>query len=369
LKQIYLDNAATSRFKPLRAYIAAFKHMKQSANAGRSAHSAALNAAIAVETCRETVNKYFFDGNVMFTKNCTEALNLAINGLNPKNHVITTVYEHNSVLRPLHRLASTGKFALTVLSPSTNGFESALNAVLRHDTSLVVVTAVGNVNGLETNVEALAKLVKEKSNATVLVDTAQSAGHLRLSYENIDIIAAPSHKGLHGFQGSGFLLAKPHISLTALITGGTGSSTLSLEHPNTIPDGMEAGTLNTFGIAALNAGLEWTFKNFARINAKTDRLSKILREGLSSIGGVTVHKSANGIVLITADRLSPTDLSDALASRFNVCARAGLHCAPLMHKHLNTAPLGALRFSVGFNNSVSDIEKTVDAVETILHEI
>ncbi len=365
---IYLDNAATSRYKPFCVKKAALKEICFSANAGRGAHKAAIATAMKIEECRSVIRRYFFDGQVIFTKNCTEALNLGIFGTEPDNQIISTCYEHNSVLRPLQKLSNEKKCSLVLLSPnSNNSIEKALISALNYPTSIFVISAMSNVTGEIINVEKLCSIVKQNSQAVTLVDVSQAAGHLKLNYKDIDMIAASGHKSLHGIQGSGFLLCKNNIRLSPIIVGGTGTSGLSLTPPTDIPDGMEAGTLNSPAICALKEGVEWTFLNFEKINRKIDRLTDALKDGLSGIDGLKIYGANNGIVLCNFNKLSCSDLSDTLSQTYGICIRSGLHCAPLYHKLLGTAPAGAARFSIGYNNSLTDIEKTVDAMMEISH--
>lgn len=366
---IYLDNAATSRYKPFAVKIAALKQICYSANAGRGAHKAAVSTAMKIEECRNVIRRIFFDGQVIFTKNCTEALNLGIFGTQPEKQIISTCYEHNSVLRPLQKLSKENKCNLVLLSPnSNNSIEKALTSAIKYPTSLFVISAMSNVSGEIINVEKLCSIVKQNSKALTLVDVSQAAGHLKLNYKDIDMIATSGHKSLHGIQGSGFLLCKNNIKLSPIIVGGTGTNGLSLDPPLDIPDGMEAGTLNSPAICALKEGVEWTFKNFEKFNAKILRLTEALKEGLSSIDSLTIYSANNGILLCNFQRLSCSDLSDALSHNYGICIRSGLHCAPLMHKLLGTAPGGAARFSIGYNNNLTDIEKTIDAMIDISHK-
>lgn len=366
---IYLDNAATTRYKPTCVKVAALKEMYRSANAGRGAHIAAISTAQRIEQCRSTICKHFFEGNVVFTKNCTEALNLGILGVEPADQVISTALEHNSVLRPLHRLSLAGKINLTLLSPnSKSSIEKALITALKLPTSLVVFTAMSNVTGETLPLEKLCAIVKEHSDAYILVDMAQAAGHLNINYQNIDMIALSGHKSLHGLQGTGFLLCKKNVRLVPILSGGTGTSSLSISTPLDMPDGMEAGTLNSPGICALNSAIDWTFRNYDKINSKVTRLTAALKDGLSSISGLTVYSCQNGLLLCNFAHISCTEVSDYLSRQYGICVRSGLHCAPLMHKHLGTAPLGAVRFSVGYNNTLTDIEKTIDAMLELSHK-
>ncbi len=362
---VYIDNAATSRGKPISAAIAQAKATVFSANAGRAGHKAGLKTALEIEKTREIIRKNFFDGNVIFTKNCTEALNLAILGSDLKGRVITTVFDHNSVLRTLKRLEIDGKIKLVIISPDENGFVEPLKRALTKDTSMVAITARSNVNGIATDIEKLAAVVKRYSSAKFLMDAAQSAGHDVFDYENVDMLASSGHKGLLGPQGTGFLLCKYDEKIKPLITGGTGTSGNKLEIPTEIPEGLEAGTLNAAGIIALGKGTEYAFERRERINARVKRLCKVLKDGISGIENVTVYPSDGGIVLCNVDGLDSEETAGELSEKYGICVRGGIHCAPLMHGYLGTEKRGAVRFSFGNNNTIADALKAVRAMKKI----
>ena len=362
---IYLDNAATSRRKPTKAILSLLRENIFSANPGRSAHRGSMKVALKIERVRDIIRNTFFDGNVVFTKNCTEALNLAIMGVNPKRKVITTVFEHNSVLRPLKKLETEGKIKLIIIKPENGTLENPLKRHLSNDIDIVIFSAISNVTGESNNVEKLAKLIKSRSNATVILDVAQSAGHKKYSYDNVDIIASSGHKGLFGPQGTGFLLCKKHIKLEPLIVGGTGTSSNSIDIPKSIPEGMEAGTINSPGIISLGYGIEYANKNFSKINAKIIRLSNYLYERLKNIKNIKLLSNNNGIILFNIDKFSSGDVCDILSQKFGICARGGLHCAPLAHEYLGTQKSGAVRFSIGNNNNFFQIIKTYKALKLI----
>lgn len=365
---IYLDNAATSRFKPIKVKAAALKELNRSANPGRSSHKASIEAAEKIEECRAEIQEKFFKGNVVFTKNCTEALNLAIFGSMPDKQVIATSMEHNSVLRPLKKLADNGRIKFTVITPDEKGdFSDSLATALRRPTSLAVFTAMSNVTGKSYDVEKYAKAAKA-AGATVLVDMAQAAGHLRPSFPSVDMLAFAGHKSLHGLQGTGFLLAKPEIRLKPLIYGGTGTSSLSLEQPEEFPEGMESGTLNTVGIAALTEGIRWTYKNFERINGKIAKLTEYLRKQLEGVDNLKIYSASNGILLCNFGNISCSEAADLLDADFGICVRSGLHCAPLAHRTVGTLPYGAIRFGIGCDNTFSEMDKVAEAMDAISHK-
>lgn len=362
---IYIDNAATSRGKPLSVAVSQAKATVFSANAGRAGHRAGLKAALEIERVRETVRKNFFDGNVIFTKNCTEALNLGIIGCEPRGRVITTVFDHNSVLRTLKRMEIEGKIKLVIVAPDENGFVEPLKKSLTPDTSMVVATARSNVNGKATDVEKLAATVKRYSSAKFFMDAAQSAGHDDYDYENVDMLASSGHKGLLGPQGTGFLLCRNGIEPKPIITGGTGTSGNRLEIPLEIPEGLEAGTLNASGIIALGKGIDYAFANRERINAKINGLCRTFTEGLKKIENVEVYPCDGGIALCNVKGRDSESIADELSAEYGICVRGGIHCAPLMHGYLGTENRGAVRFSFGNNNTVAHVFAALVALKKI----
>ncbi len=363
---VYIDNAATSRRKPLSVAMTAAKEILFSANAGRAGHKAGIKTALKIEKTREIIKKTFFDGNVVFTKNCTEALNLGIVGTKPFGQAITTVYDHNSVLRTLKKLELEGKVKMKILYPDENGsFENALKQALKTKTSLVVVTGRSNVTGKETDFSKLAEITKRYSDALFILDAAQTAGHDDYDYKNVDMVASSGHKGLLGPQGTGFLVLRKTIKLYPLVVGGTGTSSNKLEIPVEIPEGMETGTLNAAGIIALGKGTEYAVKHRERINDKIFRLAKRFEEGIKTEKNIETYPCDGGIVLCNVKGKDSSVFADELSEKYGICVRGGLHCAPLMHKYLGTEGRGAVRFSFGNNNNFLDVARAIYAVKKI----
>ena len=367
---IYIDNAATTRKKPISVIISAITEILLSANAGRGGHRAGVRTAIRVENTRDIIRKYFFDGNVIFTKNCTEALNLAINGLNLKEQVITSVYEHNSVLRTLKRLELQKKIKLKIIQPENGSLKGPLISALKLKTSMVVLSGMSNVTGEVLPIDDLASEIKKHSDAIVLVDVAQSAGHKKFTYENVDMIACSGHKGLHGLQGSGFLLVKRKISsLIPLITGGTGTSGNNIDIPKEVPEGLEAGTLNAIGIISLGMGVKYTFNKFSVINSRIERYTKFFYNSIKNEKDIKVYSAQNGIILCNVKGLSSETVADTLSKKYRICVRGGIHCAPLIHKFLGTETTGAVRFGFGINNNLIHTLYAAWALKKIAHSI
>lgn len=367
---IYLDNSATSRFKPQTVFDAVEKEIRNSANPGRGGHFASKKASENVFRTRLALEEIFGGDEAIFTKNCTEALNTAILGaLNDGGgEVITTYNEHNSVLRPLNYLQSIGKISVKYLIESPEEMPTVIKKSLNKNTRMVVVNHISNVTGEEQHITEIGKIIKENSSALFVVDAAQSLGHrkVNLKHDNIDLLAGAGHKGLHSPQGMGFLMINGNIKLNPLIFGGTGTESDKLSQPEILPEALESGTLNTPAIAGLFEGLKWTYSNFEKVNAHIRNLSKILYEELMQINGVKLYSVYDGgIISFNIESLDLGCVADYLSERYSICVRAGLHCAPLVHKKLDTLKSGLLRASIGFNNTLSDMEIFVKAIYNI----
>ncbi len=348
---IYLDNAATSRRKPLCVYFALWKETMLAANPGRAGHRAAMAAALKIEEVRNVIRERFMDGDVVFTKNCTEALNLAFNARLKHKKVVTTTAEHNSVLRPLKRMSMQGKIDLVIVDPSVEAISKAVD----QGTGMVVIGSVSNVTGKKNPVEEICSVVRKKSDALIVVDGAQSAGKTDIDLKNADMFATSGHKSLLGVQGTGFLIVRRGIVLEPLTTGGTGSSGPEIDVPNDIPEGMEAGTLNGPGIIALGKAIEYVFRRKNRFAAKENRCAYLLCNLLSKEKTVVVYSCQNGIVLCNVKGRQASEVADLLSQNYGIYVRSGLHCAPLMHKKLGTLPEGAIRISFGRNNNILQV--------------
>lgn len=363
---IYLDNSATSRFKPKKAAALLKRNYITSANAGRASHKEAVGAAIAIENARQILSDGVGGKNVVFTKNCTEALNLALFGLNLKGEVLVSPMSHNSVLRPLKQLELAGKITMRILpSPIAEPVDYA--AYLTPKTALVTAPHISNVTGAKEDFSVLFKEAK-RLGVTTLIDCAQSAGYLDLSALGADIIACAGHKGLHGPQGTGFLAYRAGIRLSPLLYGGTGTTTMSLIQSSEAPETYEAGTQNAAGIIALGASAEWSFKNMKKNSERLLSLAEYAYKALKKIGNVRLYSpqhSPAGIVTFNVEGANSADVAFVLDRDFGIAVRGGLHCAPLAHRALGTSSVGAVRVSFGCESSMSDAEKLVSAVKKI----
>ncbi len=370
---IYADNSASTFFKPdcvINAVTTALRFLP--ANPGRSGHSLSIKGARLVENTRSKLLKYLgADGEVIFTANCTDALNLAILGAIKRGHVITSVYEHNSVLRPLFFLKQLGKISLTVVAPK-RGLKLCIDDFLpafRHDTVAVVCTHVSNVTGAISPILGLGEICKSRG-VLFIVDGAQSVGYTSIDMDkmNIDLLAIAPHKGLHAIQGVGALVVKKGVQLSPIRFGGTGTSSLSLAQPTDLPDGYETGTLPTPNIAGLNSAISWSTLNDSQNKQTMQSLNAILVEKLQSVDGVKIFRcddGLNGLLSFSIPSLSSDYVASVLSSEYDICVRAGIHCAPLAHKFLGSDKTGLTRLSLGIDNLSSQIDYIVGAIREI----
>ncbi|MBQ9795449.1 MAG: aminotransferase class V-fold PLP-dependent enzyme [Clostridia bacterium] len=370
-KFVYFDNAATSFHKPKEVQIAVMDAIKNlTANPGRSGHKLSQIVAEKIFETRENVKNFFGAKNyeLIFTKNCTEALNLAILGtLKNGDHVITTCYEHNSVLRPLEHLKSQG-IELTILDCDLQNFHEKFEEKIQPNTKLVVTTFVSNVTGDVCNVEAVNKICK-KHNIIHLVDGAQASGHMEINLEKIgaDFFAFAGHKGLLSLTGIGGLFVKNLEDLSPINFGGTGTDSEKLIQPKDTIEGFESGTIPTISIISLNAGVNFLRKNFSKILEKEQQTSENLYKKLKNLEFLTLYSSENSknVFSFNIKNLDSGTVANILNEKYNICVRAGLHCSPLIHKKNRTQEIGAVRVSLDFNNSYEEVEYLIFALKQI----
>ena len=381
--RIYLDNAATS-FPKRPGVVEAMDryHRECGAPVGRGAigkPSMSNGAWIAAADWRPMFSGAAAPERVVFAFNGTDALNLAILGIcRPGDHVVTSVLEHNSVLRPLRYLSDQRQVHVSYVSPESDGRISPvrIREALRPETRLVALTHASNVTGTIQPIEDVAEVLRD-SNALYLVDAAQTAGHLKLNaaFAGIDLLACSGHKGLGGPLGTGLLYIRPGLEqeLVPLRFGGTGSHSEQDIQPAELPDRYESGNHNAPGIVGLEAALEHVAaQDFAEVRGHELQLTGRLIEELRSISGVTVHVNAGieqqlGVVSISVPGFEPQVLAALLDQEFGVQTRAGLHCAPLAHQWLGTLETGGtVRFSLGYATTEDEIASAATAVWTIL---
>ena len=374
----YLDFAATSALRPAPVAQAMAAFITEcGASPGRGGHSAAVEAGRIAFRCRRAVARVLAvpgdPGRIAFTLNATHALNTALWGvLQRGTAVVVTQYDHNSVLRPVHQLARERGVQVRMLAGTAEG-DLDLNEARRllMGARLLVVNAVSNVLGVRLPLRELAALAHD-AGALVLVDAAQSAGHVPTDHvgEGADLIAFTGHKGLLGPQGTGGLWVREGVHVDPFLRGGTGGDSLDREMPSAMPDHLEAGTGNAPGLAGLLAACEFLLeRGVDAVHRHEAELKARLRGGLASIRGVRVLSPAApdgaGVVTITHDRIDPSALAERLDREFGVLARPGLHCAPEVHRILGTAETGALRFSLGWCSTADDVDRALEGVASV----
>lgn len=369
---IYFDNAATGGKKPENVLSAVSSAIRICANPGRSGHKLSLTTANLVHECRNALSS-FFDGygfdRVIFTKNCTEALNIALFGVLEKgDHVVTTKLEHNSVLRPLEHLKKAGFINYDVCK-TANGklLPEEIASRITQKTKLVIVTTASNVNG---EIPPIAEIKKRlPAHVLLLCDGAQGGGHLDISMkkQGIDMLALAGHKGLMGIQGSGALLFSERIEIKPLLFGGTGSMSLSLDMPDFYPDSLEAGTLAFPAILSLLEGIRYLTLHRREIQEKLTYLTDYLIKGLQEKKAIRIYSKPNpcGIVAFSHQKLQSEHVASILSDSYGIAVRGGLHCAPFMHEALGTLDGGLVRVSFSHFNTTTEIEKLLFALKEI----
>lgn len=374
---IYLDNAATSFPKPKVMVEAMTEHMLSwCGNPGRSGHTMSQKTAEAIYETRKALAELFRIKNperIIFTQNTTGALNQAIQGtLKAGDHVITTAMEHNSVLRPI--AASPAEY--TIVSCSCDGTlnTAEVQRAIRPNTKMLVCTHASNVTGTIMPIRALSDLCR-RHKILFLVDAAQSAGHMPVTAEGIDMLAAPGHKGLMGPMGTGFLYSGDHIQLSPLTQGGTGTLSKELTPEVGFPDSFENGTVNAPGIIGLGASLEWIKRiGIENIYEHQMELTKYFDEALRNmenvkVYGPEVYRNKVGITTFNIDGIDCEEVASLLNDEFGIAVRAGFHCAGLAHKTIGTWDTGAVRVSVGFFTTMRQMRYTVDAIYSLVKGI
>lgn len=375
---IYLDNAATTFYKPQEVKNAVADALTfYSANPGRSGHDLSVKTAEKVFEARERINDFFngYGGEyVSFTSNCTQALNTAIKGILKKgDHVVVSTFEHNSVLRPLYKLKEKGMVdysVFQVFEDEEKTLKSFRNA-FRNNTKLCVVTCVSNVFGNILPIEKLSRIA-HMNNALFFVDGAQGAGviPIDLKKQKIDCLCIPGHKGLYGPTGIGAIVHRGLIFDT-LIEGGTGTQSFLQNQPVSYPERLESGTLNVGGIMGMHAGVEW-INNYGLDNVFKEEtlLTKELFCGLKSIKNVKLYaeeyneKKYAPLLSFNIKGLHSEQVA-MLLNQDGIAVRGGFHCAPLAHSFMGTKQSGAVRISPSIHNTKKEINILLNLVEKI----
>ena len=354
---VYLDQAATSFPKLEEVKQAVMRAFDVAGNANRSSN---MDSSRLIFETRRNIAQFFGLSDfhrVILNGGNTESLNTCIKGiLKEKDHVITTYAEHNSVLRPLYELEEKGIITLTICAP----YLEDIKKHIQKNTRMVIMTH-------SSNVDLIGQYCKE-CGVLFMVDAAQSAGHIPVSMENIDVLCFSGHKGLLGIAGIGGFCVKD-MEVKPLISGGTGIDSFNPQMPEAYPEHLEAGTQNIVGIAALNAGIQYVQSHQKEIVEKECFLLQKLYEGLS--GYVEFYSSLENSTPIVAINIPGKDsayVSDLLNYKYGIVTRCGAHCAPLMHKHLKTEERGIVRLSISFQNTIEDIDFVVRAIQEISND-
>jgi cysteine desulfurase family protein len=376
---IYLDNAATTFPKPPKVTEEISRClMEYCANPGRGGHEMSITSGRAVMEARETIANFFNIQDLLqlcFTKNATEGLNIAIQGiLETGDHVITTCMEHNSVFRPLKSMEKERQVEITVIRGNEFGELDTAEILksIRKNTKMIVCTLSSNVNGIVNPIQEIGKIARDHG-ILFLLDGSQGAGSIPIDVPamNIDMLAFPGHKGLLGPQGTGGLYVREGLKISSILYGGTGSHSENPYQPEDMPDLMESGTLNTPGIVGLRWGIEYINSvGIQNIHGHKYKLVKRLHEGLAELPGIRFYSknspdNNSGIVALNFEGIASTELSYCLDKTYQIETRAGLHCAPLAHEALGTIKSGVARFSVGCFNTEEEIDFTIKALTEI----
>lgn len=375
---IYFDNAATTYPKPasvIRAVDDVLRNL--SFNSGRGGYRQSIQASEMIYSARECVADFFNaePENIIFTKNCTESLNIAIKGsVKRGEHIIISSLEHNSVSRVAEKLRKDGIITYDIADFSydddtvINNFEN----LIKNNTSLIVCTHSSNAFGVSFPIRKIGQLCKKHS-LRFIVDGAQGAGvaDIDMKRDNIDILCAPGHKCLMGVMGTGIMAVSKNVMVDELLQGGTGSGSLSLSQPDFSPDKFEAGTLNNAGIMSVKKGIDY-INYHGRENIYNHELSlcRYLYNELDNINKVslyTPYPEYGKTMPIISFNISdyPSEKTASLLAAKGICTRAGYHCTPLAHKHFGTFDTGTVRLSLGVFNVKKECTSFIDVVKKL----
>lgn len=376
---IYLNCAATSLMRPACVVEAVSRALTGLGSSSRGTAEGDLAAARTALTCRIALADLLGSAHaerVVFTANATQALNTAIFGLvRPGDRVVTTVTEHNSVLRPLNVLARDAGVSVEHVGLDENHAldYAALERAVTPGTRAVVCSHASNLTGDVVDMARIASIA-HAAGAALVVDVAQTVGHIPVDMGamGIDVLCFTGHKGLMGPTGTGGLIAAPGIDVEPLLQGGTGVRSADPFQPDAWPEHLEAGTLNGHGIAGLEAAVRHLVeRGVEAVAVREEGLRRRFAEGLRSIPGVTCYGALDAafghtpVVALNLAGMSSSGLADELASSYGIATRAGLHCAPLMHRALGTFETGSVRFSFGQFTTEEDVDAALAALAEI----
>jgi cysteine desulfurase / selenocysteine lyase len=377
---IYLDNSATSFPKPEAVYKYMDEFYRQhGVNPGRSGFDAAIETEEIVHQTRVMLTGLFNgdDPNrLTFSYNASDSLNMILQGLAEKgDHVVTTMLEHNSVLRPLYHLGEQGMTETTHVPFDENGYidpDNIKNAI-RKNTKMVVVNHSSNVIGTIQPLKEIGAICKSKG-VYFIVDASQSAGAIPIDVVDmgIDAVIFTGHKCLMGPTGIGGSYVAKDLPLKGTRFGGTGVRSAQKTHLTEYPYLLECGTLNIVGVAGLNAGVKWVqAQGMEKLHHREYTLYDKLRNAMKNLENVTVYcgnntKNQNPVLSINIAGFESGDVGTMLDVDYNIATRTGLQCAPLVHKGLGTDKIhGTVRLSLGPLNTEDHVDKAIEAIRDI----
>ena len=374
---IYLDNAATTLHKPKEVQEAVIAAFGQMGNSGRGASEPALKALGTVYDAREALARLFHAENaseIVFTANSTEALNIAIKGiLDPGDHVITTVLEHNSVLRPLYECRRKGvEMTILTCDEYANISYEEMEKAVRKNTRAIICTHASNMTGNMISLESVGKIAA-KYGILFIVDASQTAGVWEIDVQKygISVLCFTGHKGLMGPQGTGGLYVRKGVKINPLKVGGSGIHSFDHDHPKAMPERLEAGTLNVHGIAGLGGALNYLSEIGTEAIIKKERsLIKRLEDQIRDLQNIHLYGNPDssqrvGILSFNMGDEDSAYVADWLFVEEEIAVRSGAHCAPLMHETLGTKMQGAVRISVSHKNTEEEIDRTANAIKKL----
>jgi len=379
-RMVYLDNAATTFPKPGEVYefMNSF-YQTCGASPGRAGHAMTLETEEVVFQTRQMLCEMFNGADperLTFSYNATDSLNIIIDGmLSEGDHVITSCLEHNSVLRPLYHKEKDGIIEVTYVPFDRSGYidPKAIKSSIRGNTKMVILNHASNVLGTVQPAAEVGKLCRE-AGIYFALDASQTAGIIRIDIQemNIDLLAFTGHKSLLGPTGIGGSYVAENVPIRATRFGGTGVRSAQRTHLDEFPYRLEYGTLNTLGVAGLNAAQKWIrSRGMLELHRQEMRLWSMLKEGLSAIEGVSLlcadaPENHTAVLSFTINRWKSGDVGTILSAHYRIACRTGLQCAPLVHERIGTDKAGgAVRFSLGPFNTEEDISKAVEAVRKI----
>ena len=374
---INFDNSATSFPKPAavkKAVLTALSHY--GGNPGRSGHSLSLKTAEAVYKARLTAADFFGAevDNVIFTQNCTQALNTAIKGVAEKGcHIIISNLEHNSVLRPVHALSLNNDCSYSIAEISHDDLMTVENfrRLITPKTKIIVCTLGSNVTGQITPYRQIAELCRNHG-ICFIADGAQACGIIPIKLsDGINILCTAGHKSLYGPSGTGLLITDGKYTIKPLMEGGTGSTSLEAVQPDFLPDALESGTINTSGIIGLGAGIEFVKKlGIDKIYSHENMICRKFINEMKKLKNIAVYRDERcqnylPLVSFNVNGYTANEAAEIL-SNHGFALRGGLHCSGLAHNSIKTIPDGTIRFSPSVFNTVSEVETLVKNIKNYL---